>query len=128
MRTIGWLLILACAGSLRVRAQEGGGDIPVTAILARETAWSEAESRGDNGALERIFDNAVVYIEDGSLLTKGEYLSRVRLADARPRQVVAGAATVRVFGSTAIVVGTYREIGVKVGRSRQGGGALLIPG
>jgi hypothetical protein len=116
MKTIGWLLILACAGSLRARAQEGGDGSPVTAILALENAWAEAESRSDNGALDRIIDNAAVYIKEGRLLTKGDYLLRVRLAGAQPRQIVAGAATVRIFGSAAIVVGTYREIGVKDGK------------
>jgi hypothetical protein len=116
MKAVGWLLMVACAGLVCALAQEGGDRGTTTAILAREQAWSDAESRNDNGALDRIFDNALVYIEDGRLVTKGDCLARVRLAGSHPRQMVAGAATVRIFGSTAIVVGTYRETGVKDGK------------
>lgn len=113
MRVKGWLLILACAGLLSVRAQESSEDIASRAILALERTWFDAESRSDNRTLDRIFDNALVYIEDGKLVSKGEYLSRMRLAGSHPLQVEAETATVRIFGSTAIVVGTYRELGSK---------------
>jgi Domain of unknown function (DUF4440) len=117
MRMTGWLLILACAGLVSARAQEGGEGSVASAVLARENAWSDAESRNDNRALDGIFDNALVYIEGGRLVTKGECLSRVRLAGSHPRQIVAETTTVHIFGRTAIVVGTYREIGVKDGRT-----------
>jgi len=116
MRTTGWLAVLVCAMLLSAPAQEGGKGGATTAVLAREQAWSDAESRNDNRALERIFDDALVYIEDGRLATKGECLSRVRRADSHPRQIVAGATTARIFNSTAIVVGIYREISVKDGK------------
>lgn len=116
MRTTGWLLIFVCAGLLRVRAQEAGEDSSASAILALEHAWSDAESHSDNRALDGIFDSAMVYLEDGKLVTKGECLSRVRLAGSHPRQMVAGTTTVHIFGSAAIVVGTYRKISVKDGR------------
>jgi uncharacterized protein DUF4440 len=116
-RTAGFLLILACAGSVSVRAQEGGENSARAAVLAREQAWSDAESRNDNGKLDGIFDNALVYIEEGRVATKGECLSMVRLAGAHSRQI--GTTKVNVFGSTAIVVGTYRETSVKDGKPRQ---------
>jgi Domain of unknown function (DUF4440) len=117
MRTTGWLLILVCAGLLRVRAQEGGKGGATTAVLAQEQAWSDAESRNDNRALEQIFDNALVFIEDGRLATKGECLARVRLAGSHPRQIVAAATAVHFFGSAAVVVGTYHELAVKDGKA-----------
>jgi len=117
MRTTNWLLILVCAGSLRVRAQEFGEGSSATAVLAQEHAWFDAQARSDNRVLDRIFDNALVYIEDGRLVTKGEYLSRVRLAGSHPGQITVETTTVHVFAGTAIVVGTYREIGVKDGKT-----------
>ena len=60
-------------------------------------------------ALDLIFDNALVYIEYGRLITKGDYLLWVRSAKPQPSQIVMEAMTVRMFGSTAIVVGTYRD-------------------
>jgi hypothetical protein len=109
--------MLVCAGLVSVRAQESGGNSARAAILAREQAWSDAESRKDNGTLDRIFDNALVYIEEGRVATKGECLSMVRLAGAHSRQI--GSAKVNIFGSTAIVVGTYRETSAKDGKLRQ---------
>jgi hypothetical protein len=116
MRTTGWLLIFVCASLLGARAQEGGKGGATTAVLAQEQAWSDAESRNDNRALDRIFDDALVYIEDGRLASKGECLARVRLGSSHPRQIVAAATTVHIFGSTAIVLGTYHEVAVKNGK------------
>jgi len=108
-------LILICAGLLP--AQETGQRSATTAILAREQAWFDAEARGDNREIDRIFDNALVYVDDGRLVTKGEYLSTVRLAGSHPRQVAAETPTVNIFGATATVVGTYGEISVKDGKT-----------
>jgi len=117
MRATGWLLIFVYAGLLSGGAQEGGGGSATAAILTLEQVWSVAESRNDNHTLDGIFDNALVYIKDGRLVTKGEWLSRVRLAGTQTREIVPGTARVHIFGSTAIVVGIYREIGVKDGKT-----------
>ena len=117
MRATGWLLIFVYAGLLSVRAQEDGGGSATTTILTLEQAWLSAESHNDNRALDGIFDNALVYIKDGRLVTKGEWLSRVRLSGSRAREIVPGTARVHIFGSTAIVRGIYREIGVNDGKT-----------
>jgi hypothetical protein len=117
MRTIGLLLVLASATSLTASAQEPAGDATATAVLTLEHEWLEAQSRNDNRALDLIFDNALVYIEYGRLMTKGDYLSRVRSAKPQLQQIVMEGTTVRTFGGTAIVVGTYLETGVKDGKS-----------
>jgi hypothetical protein len=49
---------------------------------------------------------------------KGEYLSRVRAAEPNPSQIAMEARTVRTFGGTAIVVGTYHEKSI-AGRNAQ---------
>ncbi|MGA8763241.1 MAG: nuclear transport factor 2 family protein [Candidatus Sulfotelmatobacter sp.] len=115
MRAIGLLFIVVCAKSLSVSAQGVvDEDNPALAIRALEHEWVEGQSRNDNRALDLIFDNALVYIEYGKLMTKGQYLSRVRSAGPYlPQQIVNEAMTVRAFGSTVIVVGTYREKGVQ---------------
>jgi hypothetical protein len=117
MKTTVCLLILVCAMLIRVRAQDGSeGGGTGAAILALEHARYDAQSRGDKRALDQIFDDALVLVDNGLLVTKGEYLARVQSASAHPRQVVGETATVRIFGGTAIVVGTYREIDVKEGK------------
>ncbi|MCU1303734.1 MAG: hypothetical protein JWQ87_4018 [Candidatus Sulfotelmatobacter sp.] len=113
----GRLLITVFAAVVCVRSQEHGEHGTAPAILAMEEAWFEGESRNDNHALDLIFDNDLVYIEQGKPLTKGEYLSRIRLAGPHSQQVVLEGSTVRTFGSSAVVVGVYREKSVKDGRT-----------
>jgi Domain of unknown function (DUF4440) len=117
MRTIRLLLVLVCATSLSGFAQEAGESDAAKAVRALEGDRVKAQSRNDNHALDLIFDNALVYIEYGKLVTKGDYLLRVKSAKPQPQQIVPEAMTVRTVENTAIVVGTYRETDVKDGKS-----------
>ncbi len=112
-------MVLLCVTPLPVSAQGAADSDTATAIRAVEHQWVEAQARNDNRALDLIFDNSLVYIEHGKLITKGDYLSSVRSAKPQPQsqQIVMEAMTVRTFGSTAIAVGTYRETGVKDGKA-----------
>ena len=116
MRTIGLLLVLVCATSLSGSSQEAG-DGDATAVRALEGERVKAQSRNDNHALDLIFDNALVYIEYGEVMTKGDYLSRVKSTKPHLQQIVLGAMTVRSVENTAIVVGTYRKTSLKEGKS-----------
>ena len=116
MRTIGLLLVLVCATSLSGSSQEAG-DSDATAVRALEGERVKAQSRNDNHALDLIFDNALVYIEYGEVMTKGDYLSRVKSTKPHLQQIVLGPMTVRSLENTAIVVGTYRKTVVKDGKS-----------
>lgn len=69
-------------------------------------------------ALENV---ALVYVEYGQLVTKGDYLARIKQESP---QIAMEAMTVRQFGDTAIVVGTYRERQSRGGHPR--GKALAI--
>jgi ketosteroid isomerase-like protein len=120
MRTMGLLLVLICSTSPVASAQEVADGGTVATVRALERQWAEAQSRHDSAALDLIFDNALVYVEYGGLVTKGDYLSKIRSAKPQPLldQIVMEAMEVRSFGSAAIVVGTYREIGAKNGKPR----------
>jgi hypothetical protein len=129
---MGLLLMMACP--LPVLAQESNQGGTAAAIRALEHEWAESQSRNDNHALEHewaegqsrndnhaldlIFDNSLVYVEYGKLVTKSEYLLRIKDAGPQLSQVVLEPMTVRTFGSTAIVIGTYRERDVNAGRPR----------
>ena len=85
-------------------------------ILALEHAWNQAEALKDLKALDALFDNALVYVDpDGTLLTKAEFLSRVKSASLQ--QVVTQSMAVKLFGNTAIVTGTYRATEIKHGKT-----------
>ena len=103
--------------SVSASAQEASHGEVATAIQALEKQWAEGQAHNDNRALDLIFDNALVYIEYGRLVTKGEYLSRIRAVKPGPSQIVNEAMTVHLFGDTAIVVGTYLEKTRSAGRT-----------
>lgn len=90
-------------------AQQGANGGTEATIRSLERAWAEGQSRNDNGVLDLIFDNSLVYVEYGKLVSKGEYLLRVKSAGSQISQILMEPMTVRIFGDTAIVVGTYRE-------------------
>jgi ketosteroid isomerase-like protein len=118
MKTMGLLLALICSTSLATSAQEVADGGTVATIRALERQWTEAQSRNDGGALDLIFDNALVYLEYGELVTKGEYLSRIRSTKPQPLldQIAMEAMEVRSFGGAAIVVGTYLETSAQDGK------------
>jgi ketosteroid isomerase-like protein len=86
-------------------------------IIALEHAWDQALEREDAKALSALFANSLLYVDyDGKLLTKIEYLERVKANATKLQQVVAQEMTVELFGDTAIVVGTYKASGTEDGK------------
>lgn len=108
MRTIAWFFILVCA-SPALWGQQGDERGTIAAIRSLEHEWSEGQSRNDVRVLDLIFDNALVYVEYGALVSKGEYLARIKRQNPQLDQITYEGAIVRIFGGTAIVIGTYRE-------------------
>jgi ketosteroid isomerase-like protein len=116
MKVSMYVALLICA-SLFVAAQTYGDSAVRSNILALEYAWDQAQERGDVKALSAIFDNALVFVDfDGKILTKTEYLARVKSDSSYLQQIVTESMSVQVFGNTAIVVGTYRAKGVEDGK------------
>lgn len=113
-----WMIAL-CVFALTVKtgAQDLADPGTAAAIRALEKQWTVGQSRNDNRALDMIFDNALVYIEYGHLMSKGEYLSRVKEQAPTSDQITMGPMSVRTFGNTSIVVGSYTEIQRKGGKS-----------
>lgn len=117
MKIAGYAAILACATSLLAAAQTYGDAGARSNILALEYAWDQAQERGDTKALDAIFDNSLVFVDfDGKLLTKAEYLARVKSDSPHLEQIVTESMNVQVLGNTAIVVGTYRAKGLEDGK------------
>lgn len=109
--------MLVCFALACAKAQDATVSGAKSNILALEHAWDQAQERGDATALAAIFDNSMVYVDyDGKLLTKTEYLARVKSNTTHMQQIVAEQMSVQVFGDTAIVVGTYRAKGVENGK------------
>lgn len=105
------ILLLISLGAFVPQAagQETPRDGTEATIRALEREWTVGQSHNDNRALDLIFDNALLYVEYGNLISKGEYLSRIRQYAPALDQIEMGPMTVRVSGRTAIAVGTYVE-------------------
>lgn len=111
------LLVLFCGSGPPVAAQESDSDSnTATTIRALEHEWADAQSRNDNRALDLIFDNELIYVEYGRLVSKSDYLARIKneapVGDAITMEVL----TVKTHGHTALVIGTYSEKVKKTGR------------
>lgn len=116
MRMFVRFFILALASSVLL-GQEPEKSGTVAAIRALEHEWAEGQSRNDVRVLNLIFDNALVYVEYGGLVSKGEYLARIKRQNPQLDQITFEGTTVRIFGGTALVIGTYREKRAKIGQA-----------
>ena len=111
-------VVLWTAGLL-CGAQGSEGDSGAAArVRVLEHRRAEAEVRKDSIALDAMFDNALVMIEDdGTLRSKAKYLSRIRMTGAEVLEIAVVSITVRSFGSGTVVVdGTYRDKRVRDGK------------
>jgi len=101
--------VLLCMIPALIQAQDSGNSAAETTIRALEREWVEGQSRNDTRVLDLIFDNNLVYVEYGRLVSKGEYLSRIKRDIPLTDTISFEGMTVHVFGNTAIVIGSYQE-------------------
>ena len=119
MRITGFVCLLVCLGAFFAKAQDGADAGAMTKILALEHAWNQAEERRDTKALDALFDNLLLYVDyDGTLLTKAEFLARVKSTASQPQQEITESMTARMFGSTVVVTGVYVAKGANSGCSK----------
>lgn len=117
MKNIALVLILFCLTWQFTKAQDSGEAGARSNVLALEHAWDQALERRDVKALSTIFDGSLIYVDyDGAVLTKAGYLARVKANTTPIQQIVAEEMNVQMFGSTAVVVGTYRVKGMEKGK------------
>jgi Domain of unknown function (DUF4440) len=103
------VLLLLCAAAAPLSVQSDTSEGTATVIRALEQQWTTGQSRNDNDALNLIFDNALIYVEYGKLVSKGEYLARIKRTEPSSDQIELRPTSVHIFGHTAIVVGVYAE-------------------
>ena len=85
-------------------------------ILALENAWNQAEMQHDPAALELILtDDFVITEPDGTLQTKREHMSFTKDASYHYDVLVSEGFRIKVYGTVAVVTGTYHEKGSSKG-------------
>lgn len=67
------------------------------------------QSRNDDRVLDLLFDNALLYVEYGRLVSKAEYLARVKTQPPTLDEIAMEPMRIQKYGNTAVVVGTYVE-------------------
>lgn len=127
MRADVLVVAMACWLSLFGAAQTSADRDAGSIIRTLETVWDRAEEKGDIRALDLIFESSMIYIdEDGSLLTKTEFLNRVtKETGSYVQWLVAPTMSINVYGDTAVVVGSYRVAGVSGGKPYQRTGHFI---
>jgi ketosteroid isomerase-like protein len=126
MKTKVYFTVVVCLTALRICAQDQSNQAAASKIVALESVWNQAEEHSDIRALDLIFDDALIYIdEDGSSLTKAQFLSRAKVKSAQLQSLVTQNTSVRVYGETALVVGSYRAKGVQQGKPYQHDGRFI---
>jgi hypothetical protein len=115
MRRVAQVWIATCALGVFMAAQDNVGSAAQSKVLALESAWNIAEEKSDVRALDLIFDNSMIYIdEDGGLLSKAQFLARIKNTHTQMESLVTQTIAVRIYGGeTAVVVGSYRARGME---------------
>jgi|ERR1700722_5184319 len=115
MKAFALLVLLGCAGALPGRAQEVSDADSGSKIVALENLWNQAAEAKDMVALDRILDDAFVYVDpEGRLLTKAQVLADVKASHGM--RFASEAMVVHLHGETAVVTGIYKTEGVERGK------------
>lgn len=85
-------------------------------ILALENAWNQAELQHDPAALELLLtDDFVITEPDGTLENKREHMASIRDPSYHFDLLVSDGFRIKVYGTVAVVTGTYHEKGASKG-------------
>ncbi len=114
MKTMATLLLLLAASAV---ATGQSGDAEKSRIIALENTWNLAEQQKDVKALGQLVGDNLVYVDyDGSIQNKAQFLASVASPSLHPEQIVNESTTLYMYGSAAVVTGTYREKGIEKGK------------
>jgi ketosteroid isomerase-like protein len=85
-------------------------------ILALENAWNQAELQHDPAALDLILtDDFVITEPDGTLQSKREHMTSTKDTSYHYDVLVSEGFRIKVYGTVAVVTGTYHEKGSSKG-------------
>jgi len=116
---LSWILLAVAAGACP-EAGFGQGSMherDETQLLALENAWNQAELHNDPAALKLLLtDDFIITEPDGELMTKGQLMATTADSSYHYDVLVSEGYRVRVYGTVAVVTGTYHEKGSAKGK------------
>jgi ketosteroid isomerase-like protein len=111
------LLVLAGAWVAKTQGQDSPRSGDETQIIALENAWNQAELHNDPAGLKLILtDDFLITEPDGQLLTKQQHMASAADKSYHYDLLVSEGFRVRVYGTVAVVTGTYHEVGSSNGK------------
>ncbi len=115
-----WAGRVACLATVLAFCASTYGQTPIRAdegqILALENAWNHAEMQHDPAALELILtDDFVITEPDGSMQNKHEHMAATKDTSYHYDLLVSEDFRIKVYGTVAVVTGTYHEKGSSKG-------------
>jgi ketosteroid isomerase-like protein len=111
---VGLFLILATHAAPQTRRDFAEDEAK---LLALETAWNQAETKNDFKAIGLLLADELIYIDDdGSMMSRPQFLASVKDTKLTPDRINNDGMTVRVYGDSALVTGTYHETGIDRGK------------
>jgi ketosteroid isomerase-like protein len=86
-------------------------------LLALENSWNQAVQQKDVKAIDMLMDQDLTYIDyDGTVMNKAQYMESLRTPTLHVEHVVNDLMQVQTYGQSAVVMGVYREKGLKNGK------------
>jgi len=114
-RVVLWLLLAASVAVAQNPAAAAGGNESL--LIALENGWNQAQLHHDSKALEGLVaDTFVSTDDDGSLMSKAQFLADNRDVSYAPSLMANSEERVFLYGNTAVVVGIYHAKGLNKGK------------
>ena len=112
------LCTLLCVGIFLSPLSAQDDSATISKIVAMEKAWNQAFKFRDTRAIDALLDDGIVLVnDDGSLLSKGAFLTVVREAkQSDEEQVTPESISVHMIGGVAIATGVFRAKGTENGK------------
>lgn len=85
-------------------------------VLVLENAWNVAQKDHDNRSLEMILADTFIDTEaSGAVMNKGQFLAYIKDPSVKHASLTSSDVKIQMFGTTAVVSGTYHDRGTDKG-------------
>ena len=131
MKRLLWLIAALWLGSTPTWAQESKKAMKSTnaveqAVLQLEQNWEDALLKSDTAALEKIYDDSLVYTHsNGSVDDKATYIGNIKSGASKYESLKRDEIKVNVYGNTALVFSHWQVQSLSRGNTVNTNGRYL---
>lgn len=107
-------VLLLCANAFAQSSSDHGGS---SMLIALENAWNQAQLHHDSKALDSLVADTFISTDnDGVLMTKAQFLADNKDPSYAPTVMANSDVQVLMYGTAAVVAGTYHAKGTNGGK------------